>query len=131
MIDTQQYNVVMDCQYSIYVSTATRTTPYVWVSSIGRFGGTTHGFNSGYTGRTTVTRGGKDQYMEVYTKQMFKAQPNTINPSELWLQNELYNMNSYITKPAGSTDTSVYVDIYAPGENNFTITLIPTTASNY
>ncbi len=129
ILNTEQYNIFVECQYSLYISTQTSTTPYAWVSSIGRFGGTTHEFDPSYTGRTTVTRIGDRQYIEVYTKQMFV--PGT-TPPQLWINNnDLYNMNCRITPPVGSTDSNVYVDIYAPGENNYTLTLVPIKQSNY
>lgn len=134
ILDTREYNVFVECQYSLYVSTQTETTPYLWISSIGRFGDNstgTHPFGD-YTGRTTVTRVGTKQYMEIYTKQMFRPDPEGDPPTQLWPNgNDIYNMNCFISTPSGSTDTSVYVDIYAPGENNYTVTLVPIKASNY
>jgi hypothetical protein len=131
LLDTQEYNVFVECQYNVYVSTQTANTPYVWISSIGRFGDNSDGNHpfGDYKGRTTVTRVGNSQYMEVYTKQMFSPAAGT---SQLWpLANDIYNMNCLITKPSNSTDSSVYVDIYAPGENNYTLTVVPIKASNY
>jgi hypothetical protein len=129
ILDTKEYNVFVECQYNLYISTQTTNSPYRWVSSIGRFGGSLTSFGPNYLGRTTVTRIGDKQYLEVYTKQMFA--PNKSINELTNNNNDLYNMNCRIEQPTGSMDSTVYVDIYAPGENNYTITVVPIKESNY
>jgi hypothetical protein len=129
LLDTTNYNVFVECQYNIYISTQTSATTHTWISSIGRFGGTSIAFGGAYRGRTTITKAGNGQYMEIYTKQMFTPDKT---PNELTANyNDLYNMNCHITQQAGSSDNNVYIEIYAPGENNYTVTLVPRNESNY
>ena len=125
LIDSKQYNVFVEYQYNVYVST--NQDRYTWVSTIGVFGspGTVHGVN-GYEGRTTVTRLPEKQYMEVYTKQMFQPQPAGYE-TQLAPANCNFSITLELSKSAFSTGPAdrIYADVFVPGENNFTFTLVP------
>jgi hypothetical protein len=130
LIDSKQYDVFVDCQYSIAVST--NQDRLTWVSSIGAFGYPGKVLNGvSYFGRTTETRVGNTNaiYSEIHTKQMFKAQPFA-QETELATFNSNYYMNVRLMSTANMTGTGeTWVDIFAPGENNFTFTLIPVVST--
>jgi hypothetical protein len=122
LLDTRQYNAFVDCQYSLYISTNT-SFPY-WVSSVGAFAlnNTPLGLN-GYVGRTTTTRTGQLQMSEIHAKQMFVPEPTY---SQVAVNNSNYNMNIVLTSSIASIGSGdLYVDVFVPGENNFTFTLVP------
>lgn len=125
LIDSKQYNVFVEYQYNLYVST--NTDRFTWLSTTGVFGSPGAELDvNGYKGRTTVTRAGEKQYMEVYTKQMFSPQPSG---QEVQLAATNCNFaihlsltsSPFITAPG----SSIYADVFVPGENNFTFTLVP------
>jgi hypothetical protein len=122
LINTKNYHVFVESQYSLYVST--NKDPFSWVSTTGGFDtGNRQLGVSGYTGRTAVTRIKNDNYMEVYTKLMY-------TPNQAATQLGVNNSNFYLNVSLRSTNQHTesgrsYVDIYAPGENNFTFTLVP------
>jgi hypothetical protein len=128
LIDSKQYNVFVECQYDIYV--CGNQDRYMYISSVGTFGypGTELGSN-GYEGRTTVNRVPDQSYAHMYTKQMFVPQPSSFE-TQLAPANSNYAMN-VVFSPASSSGCSsgpggcVYADVFAPGENNFTFTLVP------
>jgi hypothetical protein len=125
LIDGNGYNVFVDCQYSLYIST--NYEPYTWVSSVGAFGlGTSKVlFQAGYLGRTTTTRAGYNQYSEIHTKQMFKPERFTYE-TQLATFNSNYYMNAYFKSTSVISETGrISGSIFAPGENNFTFTLVP------
>jgi hypothetical protein len=123
LIDSKQYNVFVEFQYNIYVST--NQDRYTWASTIGMFGSTMVGVN-GYKGRTTVTRIPEKQYMEVYTKQMFKPQASGYE-TQLASANSNFSFAIHLSSSAFITAPGdrIYADIFVPGENNFTFTLVP------
>jgi hypothetical protein len=130
LIDSKQYNVFVEYQYNIYVST--NTDRFTWVSTTGVFGspGMTLGVN-GYRGRTTVTRAAEKQYMEVYTKQMFSPQP-TGQETQLAAMNCNFAIHISLTSSPFlmAPGSAVYADVFVPGENNFTFTLVPITSNS-
>lgn len=132
LIDSKKYNVFVDCQYSIYVST--NTDSYTWISSVGAFGwgsGKILGCNN-YVGRTTVSRIGNMSYTEVHTKQMFVPEP-FIQETQLATFNSNYYMNINLLSSASisAPGDHIYADIFVPGENNFTFTLVPLVSTLY
>lgn len=122
ILDTRQYNAFVECQYSLYISTNT-SLPY-WVSSVGAFALDDRALGqNGYVGRTTTTRSGQLQMQEIYTKQMFTPEPTF---SQIARFNSNYNMNIVLRSTIHSVDSGeLYVDLFVPGENNFTFTLVP------
>jgi hypothetical protein len=127
LINTQNYNVFVESQYSLYVST--NKDPFTWVSTTGGFDSTNRQLGDlGYTGRTTVTRIKNENYMEVYSKLMY-------TPDQLDTQLGVDNSNFYLDISLRSTTQhtesgDVFMDVYAPGENNFTFTLVPISSIN-
>lgn len=124
LIDSKNYYVFVESQYSLYVST--NKDPYTWVSTTGGFdtGNKQLGI-SGYRGRTAVTRIKNENYMEVYNKLMYT--PNQ-NNTQLGVDSSNFYLNVSLISSSSSTHTGtgqVYMDIYVPGENNFTFTLVP------
>lgn len=118
MINSKQYNVFMNYQYNIWLSSS--TTSCTWVSTIGYFG-----TGPGLTGQTSVTRVGDRTYTQVTNTCMYIPEPDGqqtqigANTKSFSL---VYSFQSTIT------ETSIYspaCDLYIPGKNNFTITLVP------
>jgi hypothetical protein len=108
---------------------STNRDQFTWVSSIGAFGYPGKVLDSNYFGRTTETRIGNTVYSEIHTKQMFKAQPFA-QETQLATFNSNYYMNIKLMSTANMTGTGeTWVDIFAPGENNFTFTLIPVVST--
>jgi hypothetical protein len=122
LLDSRQYNAFVECQYSLYISTNT-TQPY-WISSVGAFSlGDSYLGQNGYIGRTTTSRMGQQQMSEIYTKQMFTPEDTY---SQLAVLNSNYNMNIVLRSTIQSVGSGdLYVDVFVPGENNFTFTLVP------
>jgi hypothetical protein len=121
-LNTRQYNAFVECQYSLYISTNT-SYPY-WVSSVGAFSLDNRSLGqNGYVGRTTTTRSGQLQMQEIYTKQMFVPDDTY---SQIARFNSNYNMNVVLKSTINSVGSGeLFVDIFVPGENNFTFTLVP------
>ncbi len=120
MINSQQYNVFVESKYSIWLDANDRFT---WVSTIGVFGTRP---NNAY-GRTTTTRVGNSNYMDVTTTFMFQPQPfgqqTQIPPFSGTFHNELVFMST----SAATANLSPAYDIFVPGDNNYTFTLMPVT----
>lgn len=122
LIYNKQYDVWAEYQYSITL-TNTGADPYVWVSTVGVFNTTTV-LN---VGRTTINRIGTSNTFEIYTKQMFKSQGLGSEEYLPFLTSNFHielNFFSSIT-----TSTMPSYDIFIPGQNNFTFTLVPVTST--
>ena len=122
LIETKQYNVFVDFQYNLYLSTPYDS--YSWVSTTGYLGS-----NVGTTGRTVTTRVGNQSFETIresltYAPQLIAEQTQIgFNASNFFLD---IRLNSSIN--ATSTYSPAF-DIYVPGENNFTFTLVPVTST--
>lgn len=125
LIESKQYRVAVDFQYSLILSTNTVVNPryYSWVSTIGFLGS-----NEGTTGRLITTRVGNQAYTTLQEKLVFNpqtlAQQTTngqigINPSSFWFRAVIGSntANTVVNAPS--------FDVFVPGENNFTFTLTP------
>lgn len=122
LINSKQYDVWVEYQYSVNL-TNTGAEPYFWVSTTGAFNST----NVLNVGRTTVNRVGTSNYFEIYTKQMFKAQSLG---SEQYLPYPTSNFHIELQFFSSvSTSTMPKYDIFIPGQNNYTFTLIPVTST--
>jgi hypothetical protein len=131
LIGTQRYNVFVDYQYSIYVSTS--RDPVTWVSTFGRFCfNTTYSNPSAYSNYpVTTTRVGDRQYSEVHVRQMITPGGNSALISVFPLEtSNIANSNFYGTVLLQSSINAtgpgeIFVDIFSPGANNYTFTLVP------
>ena len=125
LINTRQYNVFVENKYSLWVSTVT-ARPVTWIST-NAFVGT--GFN--VIGRTAVTRIPNSTYVEVNNNFMFKPETLATTPREMAINSSNFTLNIYLQSTilyGVSTITPAY-DIFIPGENNFTFTLVPVTST--
>jgi len=121
LINSKQYDVWVEYQYSINLTNT--TDPYYWVSTTGVFNST----NTLNIGRTTVNRVGPSNYFEIYTKQMFTAQSLG---SEQYLPFGTSNFHIELQFFSSvATTTMPKYDIFIPGQNNFTFTLVPTVST--
>lgn len=125
LIESKQYVVSVDFQYSLFTSTNTAVTPryYSWVSTIGYLGS-----NTGTVGRQIVSRIGNQTYTTFQQKLTFNPQTTDeqttsgqigLTPSSFWFQVVIQSniSNTVAQAPA--------FDVFVPGENNFTFTLTP------
>jgi hypothetical protein len=62
---------------------------------------------------------------------MFKPQSLTANPREIGLNSSNFTMNIFLESTIlnGTSSITPAYDIYIPGENNFTFTLVPITST--
>jgi len=126
LIASKKYNVFVDCQYSIYLSTSYDSC--TWISTVGIFNART-GQN---VGRTVVSRVGNQNYMEVYNKYMFNpkftADDDNLpsNSSNFHLELDFLSTNKLVNV---SSILAPAYDIFIPGQNNFTFTLVPVTST--
>jgi len=124
LINSKKYNVFVEHTYSLWVSTVV-SRPITWISTT-----TTIGNTSGASGRTAVTRIPNTTYTEVTNRFMFKPQVNSAFPREISLQASNYNLTIYLQSTIFNTNRATpSFDIYIPGENNFTFTLVPVTST--
>jgi hypothetical protein len=130
LIGTQRYNVFVDYQYSIYVST--NQDPVTWVSTFGRFSFlNTYNAPSYTIYPVTSTRIGDRQYSEVHVRQMLTPGENSALVSvDILDEPNIANSNFYTTIRLQSSITAtgsgeIFVDIFSPGANNYTFTLVP------
>jgi hypothetical protein len=135
LIDSRQYDVIVDLQYSLFASTSSVERPdsyaanFLWVSTVGTFGNTAVGALGTYRGVTSKTRIGNCNYIEVFNRQMFHpTNPGTL--IELAFFNSNYRPVFNAIPPAPSfSSLDAFIDIYMPGEDNMIITLVPTTST--
>lgn len=119
-----QYNVFVDFQYSLYLSSS--YTSYSWVSTTGYFGQIT----AGNVGRTVTTRVGMTNYSHIREELAFAAQPNTGGDREIGYNASNFTIVLNLASSIGTTNSlGPAFDIYIPGQNNFTFTLVPVTSS--
>lgn len=125
VVESGRYDVFVDYQYSMYIST--NLDSMTWVSTLGRFSYPYSLTNpNGYTGVNTVTRAGNLQYSEIHVKQMFSPLPSNVTI----LTSAGANSNFYPTVLLQSSihatgSGEIFVDIFSPGANNYTFTLVP------
>ena len=122
LINSKQYDVWVEYQYSIKLANS-GAEPYFWVSTTGVFNST----DTRNIGRTTVNRVGPSNYFEIYTKQMFN--PQHIGTEQyLPYQSSNFHIELQFFSSVGITTMPTY-DIFVPGQNNFTFTLVPVTST--
>jgi len=117
-INSKQYNVFVNCQYSLWLSTS--TTPYSWIDTTGYFG-----TGNGIVGQTCRSRVGDSTYTQITNTFMY-------NPEPLGYQTQIgpntsnFSLSICIRSTIQTTSSNIpSFDIFIPGNNNFTITLVP------
>lgn len=124
LIGTRNYNVFVDYQYSIYVST--NRDPVTWVSTFGRFSyPITYTQSNSYTIINTNTRVGDRQYSEVHVRQMFVPDSNAPIPISDGANSNFYATTRLLSSISAAGPGEIFVDIFSPGANNYTFTLVP------
>jgi hypothetical protein len=123
LIDSKLYNVFVDTQYSLYLSSS--YTSSTWVSTTGLFNSTVPFSNLGLYGRTVTTRQGNNTYQQIYNKLSYIPQPNgqetQISPSA-----SNFGLNIFLQSTVNTISSlAPAFDLYIPGQNNYTITLVP------
>jgi hypothetical protein len=122
LINSQAYTVYVDHQASVWHGSS---DPFLWVSTIGVFG---FRVNNLY-GRTVTTRVGSSNYTQVYNKFMFSPQVFG-QQTQIPAFSSNFHLEFVFQKPAGSSSTtSPAVNIFVPGDNNYTFTLMPVTST--
>lgn len=122
LINSGNYTTYVNLQYSLSLST--NTTSFSWVSTLGVFNQLDDpSYTYGNKGVSFTTRLGNDQYSHINTTLVFNPKYSThipINISNFHL--DLYvNSNNTAVAPA--------YDLFIPGENNVTFTLVPLARS--
>jgi hypothetical protein len=123
-----QYNAFVEFQYSLYLSSL--STSYSWVSTTGTFGPTATG--EGNIGRTVTTRVGMSNYAHIREKLSFAAESATGGGGRdigFFASNFTITLNLQSSFTTTTSFAAPAFDIYIPGENNFTFTLVPVTSS--
>ena len=128
LIGTRNYNVFVDYQYSIYVSTS--SDPVTWVSTFGRFSYPETYTNSNiYVTINTGTRIGDRQYSEIHVKQMFTPDASgdlsSPFPTTTGANSNFYGSVRLLSSMSATGPGEIFVDIFSPGANNYTFTLVP------
>lgn len=125
LIQSKQYTVAVDFQYSLFLSTNTSVLPryYSWVSTIGLLGS-----NTGTVGKQITTRVGNQNYANLQQKFVFN--PQTIDEQttngQIGLTPSSFSFKVVIGSNTENTiPEAPAFDVFVPGENNFTFTLIP------
>jgi hypothetical protein len=120
IIKTNNYDVYVDFQYSLYLSTL--TDRFTWVDTLGSLNSLDNPlFTYGNKGSISKTRVGNDVYTQVNNTLLFNSKTTQMPLTTSNFQIQI-NLNSTIN---AISPLSPYFDIYIPGSNNFKITLTP------
>ena len=123
LMNSRNYNVWVEAQYSLYLYNAADN--FYWISTTGVFN-EVDGINKG---RTVVNRGGLSNYFEIYDKWMFNpakaGEQSNMPPNISSFHLEL----SFFSTGSVLNNTMPKYDIFIPGQNNFTFTLVPVTST--
>lgn len=125
VLNKDRYNVFIDYQYSIYVST--NRDPVTWVSTFGRFS-YPNTLDTVYynTIINTNTRIGNSQYCEVHVKQMFiPGLPTGPIVTTNNGNSNFYGTVRLLSSIQATGTGEIFIDIFSPGANNYTFTLVP------
>uniref|UniRef100_A0A6C0HFY4 Uncharacterized protein n=1 Tax=viral metagenome TaxID=1070528 RepID=A0A6C0HFY4_9ZZZZ len=127
LINSGNYVVNVNLQYSIYVSTTSLQIPsFTWVSTLGAF----NSLNTNTPGVSVTSRIGNNQYSQINSSLTFLPY-SIINTTQQIPNNTSKFRVEFWLSNTGSTlpDATVpYFDIYMPANNNISFTLIPTTS---
>jgi hypothetical protein len=120
LINSHRFNVHVDFQYSLYLSTP--TSNFTWINTLGSLNTLDDPILLfGNKGSSNITRVGNNTYTTLNTSLVFSPTVTQMpaNISNFQLQ---INLNSTIN---AISPLSPYFDIYIPGSINFKITLTP------
>jgi hypothetical protein len=120
LINTGNYNVYVNFDYSLYLSTSYDT--FTWVTTQGSLNALGNPlFTYGNKGSLNTTRIGNYTYTQINANLLFNPNPLQMpaNVSNFQLQ---INLNSTIN---ATSPIPPYFDIYIPSQNNFVVTLQP------
>lgn len=122
MLNSKQYNVFVESQYNLWLDA---NDDFTFVSTIGVFGTRVNN----QFGRTTTTRVGNSNYTQITTKLMFQ-------PQQFGSQTQIPAFSSTFqlqvvlqSTPNATVNLSPAYNVYVPGENNYTFTLVPVTST--
>jgi hypothetical protein len=123
LIDSKQYNVFVESQYTLYMSSP--YTSSTWVSTVGMFNQDYFYGQLGVFGRTNTTRVSNGAYQQIYNKMMFKPEPNG-QETQIPLGASNFSLYLFLQSTMNTVSTvAPAFDLYIPGENNYTMTLVP------
>lgn len=120
LINSQRFNVYVDFQYSLYLSTPSDN--FTFVNTLGSLNTLDDPvLLFGNKGSSNISRVGNNVYTTLNTSLLFSPTVTQMpaNISNFQLQ---INLNSTLN---ASSSTSPYFDIYIPNKNNFKFTLMP------
>ncbi len=122
LMNSRNYDVWVEAQYSLYLHNAADSV--YWISTTGVF----NEIDGTNKGRTVVNRGGASNYFQIYDKWMF-------NPARSGLQNNMppyitnFHLELFFSTNTSASNTMPKYDIFIPGQNNFTFTLVPVVST--
>ena len=121
LINTRKYNIYVDLQYSLYVST--NITPYVWVSTLGVFNELEEpSYTYGNKGVSFTTRLGNNQYSHITTSLLFVPESIGYN-TKIPINVSNFHLELFLNSKTPSSAPAF--DMFMPGQNNITFTLVP------
>jgi len=110
LINSGNYNVYIDFDYSLYLSTSADSV--TWVTTLGSLNALDNPlFIFGNKGSSKLTRIGNTTYTQINTRLAYNKTPANVSNFQVQL-----NLSSILMP---------YFDIYVPSSNNFKITLSP------
>lgn len=114
LINSQRFNVYVDFQYSLYLSTSADT--FTWVNTLGSLNTLDDpSFTYGNKGSSKISRVGNNVYTTLNTTLLFI-------PNSLQMPAKITNFQLQINT---TSSNEPYFDIYIPTNNNFKFTLTP------
>jgi hypothetical protein len=127
LIQSRKYNVFAEFQYNVWVSTPYDT--FTWISTTGFIGR-----DNNTIGRSIVTRIGNTQYQTIRQELMFAAQTyneqNADSNGQIGQTPSTFQfMLQFQSSPSATNQFAPAFEVFIPGENNYTLTLIPTTST--
>ena len=126
LMDSGKYTIMVNLQYSIYVSTTSLQIPsYTWISTIGMFN------MVGTNGASFTTRLGNNEYSHINTSLIFNPISVTRDYIQIAANNNNFHLELWLSNSGSTIPTATvpYFDIFMQAENNVTFTCIPITGT--
>ena len=121
LINSRKYSVYADIQYSLYLSA--NTTSFTWVSTLGVFNQLDNpSYTYGNKGVSFTTRIGNINYSHINTSLVFNPQTLGYN-TQIPINVSNFHFEIYLTSSIATSRPAF--DIFMPGYNNVTFTLVP------